>query len=252
MYIFNLFWTTFPERGIATHVQQSQWKCLRGKGLPGENGLGSGGCLISGGRGGSPGTALVGFVLSAPSPPSLGSCLWACWAWRSCASSIVTAVCVAAAASPSGTADGADMGGEGGLGIGGVRGTPAGAVGWGILAGVGRGGCSPGSVGANALESCCKVSWLTFVLIDWTNWAVFTALLGWPRKFSRTASCSWVNWEVGPFGSVRRHQMNLSLSTNVILNLCNTSWIKYCKWLILLKEKMFYITVNPFYFTILR
>lgn len=86
------------------------------------------------------------------------------------------AVCVAAAASPSGRADSADTGGEGGLGIGGVRGTPAGA-GWGGLTGVDKGGGSTGSVGAKALESCCNVSWLTFVLMDWTNWAVLTALL---------------------------------------------------------------------------
>lgn len=41
------------------------------------------------------------------------------------------AVCVAVAASPSGILGGADIGGEGGLGIGGVWGTPAGAVGGG-------------------------------------------------------------------------------------------------------------------------
>lgn len=103
------------------------------------------------------------------------------------------AVCVAAAASPSGILGGADIGGEGGLGIGGVRGIPAGAAGWGGLTGAGGGGGSAGSVGAKALDSCCNVSWLTFVAIDWTNWAELTALLGWPKKFRRTANCSWVN-----------------------------------------------------------
>lgn len=173
-------------------------------GLPGETGLGSGGCLTSGGSGGPPGGAVaVEFVLSVPSPPSAASCLWGCWAWRSWASSMVMAVWVAAAASPSGKPDGADTGGDGGLGIGGVRGTPVGAGGWGGLAGRGWGGGSAGSVGARALESCCNVSWLTFVLTDWTNCAMLPALLGWPRKFSRTASCSCVSWEFGPFGSVK-------------------------------------------------
>lgn len=46
------------------------------------------------------------------------------------------AVWVATAASPSGMPGGADAGGEGGFGMGGVRGTPEEAAGWGGLLGV--------------------------------------------------------------------------------------------------------------------
>lgn len=52
------------------------------------------------------------------------------------------------------------------------------------------------------MESCCDVSWVTLALMAWTYWAVLTALAGCPRKLRRTASCSWVNWELEAFGSV--------------------------------------------------
>lgn len=81
--------------------------------------------------------------------------------------------------------------------MGGVRGTPGGAAGWGGLLGVdcrggGGGGGSAGSAPGRFLASCCDVSWLALAA-DWAYWAALTALEGWPRKLSRTASCSWVS-----------------------------------------------------------
>lgn len=83
---------------------------------------------------------------------------------------------------------------------------PEGAAGWGGLLGVdceggggGRGSAGSAAAAGGFLESCWGVSWLA--LADWTYWVALTAPEGWPRKLSRTASCSWVSWELEAFGS---------------------------------------------------
>lgn len=164
-----------------------------------------------GGGGGPPAGA---FVPSA----SPASCL--CWAWKSWASSMVTAVWVAADASPSGLPCDADEGcGDGGLGMGGVRGAPPSR---GCLGGGGGSGgwLESEGAGGRTLESCCSVSELTFAI-----WAALTVLLDWPSSLMRTASCSWVSWQLGPFGSTgdkgKHDLLKSNLSHSKLLLVCN-------------------------------